>query len=894
MAGISPSLLTDLRATLLSCGPFRQPEELQALFVDKRLYPWRTQIPQANSEAGRLSAVIDTLLERKNKQGENALVLFIQVLSERLDEADFCHEQLTGLAARLDRELTEPGVTEEPQTAPDLFVAYEAGLELLLARVGQAQPIYYEEVRVYQQRLTDNITRVRRQGDKEVTRSERSEILAQLNELTRKALDLPFNELMAQAEAQLTPAEWERPLYPGRRPPQKITPDELAQAIAQAAQEQSPLLDLASRGVTELPPEIGQLTHLQRLDLSDNRLSSLPPEIARLTNLVRLDLRYNPFLPIPPEILHRTGEPQVVINYYLESQARPTASQKALNEVKMILVGQGGVGKTSLVKQLMNEGFDDEESKTEGINVRRWEVVAHGQPVYLNVWDFGGQEIMHATHQFFLTRRSLYLIVLDARKGEQESNLEYWLKLVQSFGEDSPIIVVINKSDEHLLDLNRRGLMEKYPTIKAFVNTSCKTATGIDELRLLVLDEVSAMPHIHFSWLSSWFAVKRRLESTGKDFVSYDWYQEMCEEAGIHGEKDQKTLIAFLHDLGIVLNYRDDPRLEEMNILNPEWVTSAVYKILNNHELFHSKGVLHIARLKEILDRQRYPRRKHDFIVGIMQKFELCFPLDETTTTYLIPDLLPREEPYLNWPPAQDCLLFQYGYQVLPSSVISRFIVRVNSLITQNTYWRTGVVLADGSNQALVKADLEERRVHISVAGQETTRREFLAVLRSHFDHIHRTIPRIEVKAQVPVPGYPNVAVDHAHLLTLERLGQEAFVPSGLSLLFNVKQLLDGIEAGRDKVSAISIEAGRDMILATHSVSTTKLLKLIDDYFSSEELKMLTFYLNIPYEDLSGETKRIKAMELIQYCRRHGLLPVLIDALRSERPHINWDSVYES
>lgn len=882
MAGISPALLTDLRATFLSCGPFRHPDQLRALFIDARLNPWRTQVPEADSEAGRLNAVIDALIERKNRHGENALVLFIQVLSESLNEEDNCHQQLKILATRLDKEL-KTGIVEEPEMVNDVFVAYENGLELLLQEVQEGQP-GYQEVLTFQQRLNENISKVRQSGDREVLRSERAEILAQLNGLTRKQFNLPFNELVQRAEEQLTPIEPEQALYSGRRLPQKMTSEELQQLIQQVARDQLLSLDLMGRGLMDIPPEIGQLIQLERLDLSDNRLSSLPPEIARLTNLVRLDLRYNPFLPIPPEILQRTNQPQVIINYYLESHARPTTTQKALNEVKMILVGQGGVGKTSLVKQLMGEDFDEKESKTEGINVCPWEVVANGQPVCLNVWDFGGQEIMHATHQFFLTRRSLYLIVLDARKGEQESNLEYWLKLIQSFGEDSPIIVVINKCDEHLLDLNRRGLMKKYPTIKAFVNTSCKKATGLNELREVILREVDALPYVHFPWLLSWFVVKRRLESTDKDFISYDWYQEICEEAGIRSEKDQTTLVGFLHDLGVVLNYRDDPRLEETSILNPEWVTNAVYKILNNHDLFHNKGVLQLAQLTKILDPERYPRRKHEFIIGIMQKFELCFPLDGVTGSYLIPDLLPKEEPYVNWPPAEECLLYQYSYQVLPSSVISRFTVRVNDLIAQRTYWRTGVVLKGDGNEALVKADLEERRVSISIRGTETTRREFLTVIRSHFDHIHRTISRIEVRAQVHIPGYPNVAIEHSHLLTLERLGQETFVPTGLSQFFDVKQLLDGIEVGRTTAPTIRFT----------QINKVKLFNLISQFYNQEDLQSLSFEMLIDYDDLGGADKFSKVRELVWHCERRARTDELIGLLKETRPHVDWDSVYES
>ena len=71
-----------------------------------------------------------------------------------------------------------------------------------------------------------------------------------------------------------------------------------------------------------------------------------------------------------------------------------------MNETKVLLVGQGGVGKTSLIKQLVGEGFDPHESKTEGIDIKQWKVTAEDQDIRLNVWDFGGEEIMHATHQF--------------------------------------------------------------------------------------------------------------------------------------------------------------------------------------------------------------------------------------------------------------------------------------------------------------------------------------------------------------------------------------------------------------------------------------------------------------------------------------------------------------
>ncbi len=89
---------------------------------------------------------------------------------------------------------------------------------------------------------------------------------------------------------------------------------------------------------------------------------------------------------------------------------------------------------------------------------------------------------MHATHQFFLTERSLYLLVLNGREGGEDAEADYWLRLIESFGGDSPVIVVLNKIKEHPFDLNRRAPEQKYvdPRVRA---TDCEDGTGIDELR---------------------------------------------------------------------------------------------------------------------------------------------------------------------------------------------------------------------------------------------------------------------------------------------------------------------------------------------------------------------------------------------------------------------------
>ena len=148
----------------------------------------------------------------------------------------------------------------------------------------------------------------------------------------------------------------------------------------------------------------------------------------------------------------------------------PTSHLKnqPLNEVKVLVVGDGAAGKTSLVKRLLGLPFDHHWDTTHGINIKGWQQDIDSRKIKINIWDFGGQVIQHATHQFFLSKRSLYILVLDGRKEERP---EYWLQHMKAFGGDSPVLVVLNKQDENCgFDLNRKNLQRKYPGNKRLLS----------------------------------------------------------------------------------------------------------------------------------------------------------------------------------------------------------------------------------------------------------------------------------------------------------------------------------------------------------------------------------------------------------------------------------------
>lgn len=556
-------------------------------------------------------------------------------------------------------------------------------------------------------------------------------------------------------------------------------------------------LDLSYNELSTLPPEIGQLTNLAELDLSNNQLSTLSPEIGQLTNLQKLDLRNNP-LPIPPEILQRPSNPSAILEYFRQEQRKP------LNEAKLIFVGEGRVGKTSLVRRLVENRFDEKERITEGISIKQLSVTINSEQIRLNIWDFGGQEIMHATHQFFLTLRSLYILVLDAERGEAESRIDYWLKLIQSFGKDSPIIVVSNKSDLKQLFLNQGALREEYSTIKGFVNTSCKEAKGIGELVKHIRAVVGEMKHVRDQIPAAWLEVKAQLEGLKKDYITYDTYVQLCHDNNIREEKGQRVLVRLLHDLGIVLNFQDDPRLRETSVLNPEWVTGAVYQIINAKLIEQNKGLLEIGQLDHILDGERYPKEKHLFIIDLMRKFELCFDLEGHTdeaflipdlfeARVLIPDVLPKEESKGDWP--VDSLTFEYHYDFLPRSVISRLMVRLHRFIFQESYWLNGMLLVYNQNKALVKALPKEKKIVVSIIGGSTQDKPtFWAIVRDQLQDIHLSIQGLNAQVKIRHEGE---LIDYTFLRNLQQQGiSETHIPVGGKIVkVNVRQLLEGVDA---------------------------------------------------------------------------------------------------
>lgn len=563
-------------------------------------------------------------------------------------------------------------------------------------------------------------------------------------------------------------------------------------------------LALRSNEITVISDALSNLENLEILFLENSQLTTVPVFLHSMSNLRELYLHGNPELGIPAEVLGPTWEernrgatvpnPSDILEYYFRTQEQ----ERPLSEAKLILVGRGAVGKTSLVKRLIFDKFDPKEIKTEGINIDRWEVPIEGEPVRLNVWDFGGQEIMHATHQFFLTERSLYLLVLNGRDGGADAEAEYWLKLINSFGGNSPVIIVLNKISEHAFDLNRNALLKKYPNIKGFVRTDCGDNIGIDELRETIVKETSNLDELRVNFPAEWFAVKELLASAKDNYVTFSKYRDLCSDNGVKDEKDQDLLARFLNQLGIVLNYKDDPRLRDTHVLNPHWVTGGIYKVLNAKKLEESHGEIRLEDISGVLPEKEYPANMVQFIFDLMKKFDLCFSFPDDEKHYLVPELLPKNEPdeAESFEP-EKCLNFQYHYTVLPEGILPRFITRTHHLSEGEQWWRSGMILQFEGCRALVKADAVDRKVIISIDGSSAeSRRRLLAVVRTEFERIHGEIKNLEPKEMVPLPGLPDEMEPYNNLLVIEARGMTDFpkVVGTEVRTYKISDLLNGVD----------------------------------------------------------------------------------------------------
>ena len=582
--------------------------------------------------------------------------------------------------------------------------------------------------------------------------------------------------------------------------------------------------------ITLLPEWVGQLKALQGLEISNNGtvvyeweesrrfwesadlskkpkhsgLAHLPQSLMNLPRLRELYLHGNKQLKLPAEILGsdwdnrtspRPADPQAILAFYFGQRKQ---NAKPLNEVKLLLVGHGRVGKTSLSKALRRIAHDKREPETPGIERHPLPLTVGRSKITAHIWDFGGQEFLHQTHQFFFSERSVYVVVLSGRQGRPMQEAEYWLRLIRTYGTGSPVVIALNQIKSHPFTVDEHFLQENYPEVKAVVRTDCDPRRGIEALRKLLGTLAGRMPSVRERIDPAWARVRARLENMQESFVSFDQYRRICSEEGVETAEKQDTLATILDCLGIALNYRNDPRLRDTSVLKPRWLVDGIYTILRWLHKHETNGEMRLKDFPKALKSKRsYPPDMYKFLLALMEKFELCFPIAEKKGVYLVPGLLDENQP-LEFKkfmvPAARRIQFRYE-DVRPPGLLPRFIVRSHTLSERQVRWLRGVVLARGKARALVRGDHEGRVTDVFAMGDDNEDRVWLTeFILAEMRVLNEKLPVQTFIESESKPGAWSELEVLRDAVTRDQKMRSERAPDGGTVLIDVAQTLREIE----------------------------------------------------------------------------------------------------
>ena len=512
--------------------------------------------------------------------------------------------------------------------------------------------------------------------------------------------------------------------------------------------------DLSYNQLSRLPETIDQLSKLEFFNLSHNQLSNLSKRTKSLKRLKVLDLRGNP-LPIPPEILGDKdiffGSPnssEKVLDFYFSLQAEEGSIP--LYEAKLILVGEGSAGKTSLAKKIDNENYElpEDEKSTEGIDVIRWDFpLPDGNTFRVNIWDFGGQEIYHATHQFFLTKRSLYFLVADTR--QENTDFYYWLKIIELLSDGSPVLVIKNEKQDRQCDIDEGLFRGQFKSLETYLPTNLKENRGLDKIKQDIRHYILKLPHVGTPLPKNWVRVRSALENYSQNCntITVEQYCDLCRQNGFTDKQQMLSLSGYLHDLGVCLHFQDDKLLKRTVILKPEWATTAIYKVADSDTVRNHKGRFTEADTEAIWADREYANLR-DELLQLMMRFKLAYELPNRPGHYIAPQLLPISKPDYPWD-TTDNLILRYTYDFMPKGILTRFIVETHqSIEDQNNLWKNGVVLADNWARAQVIENYPKKEINVRVSG--SNKKPLLEKIRYELWKIHESYERLQYAELIP------------------------------------------------------------------------------------------------------------------------------------------------
>jgi GTPase SAR1 family protein len=482
-------------------------------------------------------------------------------------------------------------------------------------------------------------------------------------------------------------------------------------------------------------------------------LAAVPESLGNLRKLTTLHLSENP---LDSPLLEIAEDGTAAVKAYLALSRHRSGE---LWKSKLLIVGEGAVGKTSLVKALACEQHDPHEPTTHGIRIAELDFDHPDRPdvcMHLSSWDFGGQDIYHATHQFFLSDRSLFLLLWNARQGWEQAKLPYWLDIIKARAPHARVIMVATHGEGRPIDLPLTDLQASFSQIVASTCIDNSTGEGINALRKMIAAEAAKLPLMGSRWPVNWLI---GLEAITTFPPQYATPEDLCHrlvEVGVSDISHQVYLLRALHVLGDILYFDEDEDLHDTVILRPQWVNGYVARVLDSPEVAEKRGLL--TRLHERQLWSDLELSLRDRFLLLMEKFDLSYRItDDSSAASLVVERLPWDSPnYLDrWddamktPGAREIRL-RYQLSTFPPGVPTWFIAREHRFTT-NTHWRNGALLqhvGDRRVLGLIRADRKDKTVDLAVRGPVP--QFFFSVLQDGFESTLRRYQGLEITRLVP------------------------------------------------------------------------------------------------------------------------------------------------
>ena len=512
---------------------------------------------------------------------------------------------------------------------------------------------------------------------------------------------------------------------------------------------------------------INNLKNLNVLDLRFNKIKQLPNWIGHFSRLFilwvhdrslkSLNLYGNPLESPPIEIIKGGRE---AVNEWFTQQNK--YGREKVYEAKVVIVGEPGAGKTSLVKKILDEKYPiprkTKEKSTLGVEVQTIIKFVHPDkiPIETNFWDFGGQAIQYTLHQYFISPESLYVLVSDYR--EEKSRFNYWLQTINMLGSNqSQVIIVLNKFRDvtSVVDFDITPYKRDFPKLDIHAIEVDLSQNDIRwyNLKKLITERLCKLPVVGQEGIKIWNIIRNTIEGVNKDYIDLDEFMKLAFNKGMDNEDDVIFMLEYFHKIGIVIFFKDDPSLRREVFINPNWITRAIYDVLSDKNSEHINGQFDKKWLFNYWKNKGYNFNEQGMLLNLMQKnkLDLCYPLPDSENKFIVPILLPVKEPKYSWDKKRNIHLRYMYDQFMPEGIVSQLIVKVHEYIAikdQTQFvWNKGVLLEREDTQAEIIEHTNGREIHIRLQGPYT--RELRGII---YDNLKKIIDRYPEKPIIEFP----------------------------------------------------------------------------------------------------------------------------------------------